>query len=306
MERLKRNVSFVSPQNYNSESTDEDTSWTDSSYSNESLIALSTYPPRDGDTTMYKPVGNAYATSFLDDRSIFGNKTYTCNYGSIENSEEKDNKPVHKGLLSINESCSANRFDYDHFPPYKDTGPNGMIGNLVNKCSFATSHFSHYFTGKLKRVSSERTPLLPKKKQCIADRSYSKIRETQPESFNRIEYARRNIQYEEEYQAPPRWKGTDYLEWLGLLRHTEASDDCPSISFPQTEDLCSFGRRHHSVCRKQSEAPLSRSFPLREERQPTENNNLSPQCPNRPLSCLFGTVNKFCFKTFSQVYLTLP
>ena len=295
---MKRNVSFVPPQNYDSEGTDEDTSWTDSSYSNESLIALSTYPPRDGDTTVYKPVGNTYATSFLDDRSIFGSKAYSCNYGSIESSQEKENKPVHKGLLSRNERCSANRFDYDYFPPYRDTGPNGMIGNLVDKCSFATSHFSHYFTGKPKRVSSEQTPLLPQRKQyppqqCNADRSYSKIRETQCESFKRNECTRRNIQYEEEYQAPPRWKGADYLEWLGLLRHTEASDNCPSMSFPQTEDLCSFGRRHHSVCRKQSEAPLSRSWPLTEERQPMENNNLSPQCPNRPLSCLFGTVIKF-------------
>ena len=152
MERLKRNSSFVPPQNYDGESTDEDTSWTDSSYSNESLIALSTYPPRDGNTTTYKPVGNTHTTSFLNDRSIFGSETNTCNYGSIENNQQKENKPVHKGLLSTNERCSANRFDCDYFPPYKDTGPNGMIGNLVDKCSLATSHFSHYFTGKFKRI----------------------------------------------------------------------------------------------------------------------------------------------------------
>ena len=297
MERLKRNFSLDLPQNYDSESTDEDTSWTDSSYSNESLIALSTYPPGDGNTTTYKPVGNTHTTSFLDDRSIFGSEANTCNYGTIENNQQKGNRPVHKGLLSRNEKCGANRFDYDYFPPYKDTGPNGMIGNLVSQCSLATSHFSHYFTGKFKRVNSEQTPLLPQRKQYSpqqynAERSYSTIRKTQPGSFNRNESARRNIQYEEEYQAPPRWKGTDYLEWLGLLRHTEVPDLSSSVSFPHTEELRFFGR-HQSVCRKQGEIPQSASLPVIEERHPMENNSLSPQCSNRPLSCLFGMMSKF-------------
>ena len=296
MERLKRNVSFVPPQNYDSESTDEDTSWTDSSYSNDSLTALSTYPPRDGNTTMYKPEGNTYATSSFDDRSISGIKSYSCNYGSIENNQEKGNTIVHKGLLTRNERCGTNRFDYDYFPPYKDTGPNGIIGSLVDKCSLATSHFSHYFTGKLKRISSEQTPLLPQRKQysppqCNAKRSYSEVREAQPGTFNRNERTWRNIQYEEEYQAPPRWKGTDYLEWLGLLRHTEASDVCPSMSYPQTEELGFFGR-HHSVNRKQEE-PQSPSVPFIEERQLAENSSLSPRSSNKSLGCLFGTMSKF-------------
>ena len=247
MDGARRDVSLVSPQEYCSGSTDEeDTSWTDSSYSNESLIALSTYPPRSNHATRYKPSQNTYATSFLDNRTIYNDDLmYGCDYGSIERDLLERNRHFHRGLLS------SVRYDYDHFPPYRDKGHGGIVENVVDKCNIVTSRFSYYFKRKLACGDTEQTPLLPRRDERFPQPGNSQINEPR-HSLNSG-----NARFEEEYQAPPGWKGTEYLEWLGLLGHSKSPDDCRSPRASQSEGYSSF-RDGHSVWElKSSLTPLT-------------------------------------------------
>ena len=279
MDASKRNISLVSSPEFCSESTDEDdTSWTESSCSNESLIALSTFPPRSNHATRYKPSRNPCASSFLDDRGIYSNDLMcSCDYGSIESRLPEKNRQFHKGLLSSSEHCGANRYDYDHFPPYRDKGHSKIVETIIDKCNIITSRFSHYFKRKLNRDDPEQTSLLPKENQYLLQSQNVQSNESQPDhSLNStIKFGANNkegnTQFEEEYETPPRWRGSEYLEWLGLLGQEGSS-----------------GRQGHSLWETKS-SPLV----LTPRREFGDADRISPQISKNLPDCLSGMTLSF-------------
>lgn len=287
MDYTLRSVSLDSSQEFSAD--EEDTSWTDSSYSSESFIALSTYPPRSDYAKIYKPGRTTRVTCLCDERALHGTLPCSCTYECMESNAQEESSHFHRGLLSKSvHHRRLSRHDYHYFPPYRDVRTGGLVDSISEKWNRVTSGFVRHFKRKSRILkNSEKTPLLAKRDaqnikmgtETTLENSSIQLAKHSQTVYSRIDQDQ-SIQCEEEYRAPPRWRGADYLEWLGILRHPKTPGDCSSIVVSPLQETEGY-----------SQGVESRSFEVSsgENRNRVEVHVEEKQIPQKPLVCLRGT-----------------